>query len=105
MGVPYTVTVTLFVERRQHELTYSSIGYDATFTGSGSTQTLTPNAVGGPFDFEPRVQWLRDCDLSLLDRFGVDGAVEGNVDRRGRGAHLRAEDDGRGVLLGLQLLR
>jgi alpha-tubulin suppressor-like RCC1 family protein len=63
MGVPYTVTVTLSSNGGSTNLTYSSIGYDATFTGSGSTQTLTPNAVGGPFDFEAIVS--NGCAIAI----------------------------------------
>jgi alpha-tubulin suppressor-like RCC1 family protein len=63
LGFPYTVTVTLSSNGGSTNLTYSSIGYDATFTGSGSTQTLTPNAVGGPFDFEAIVS--NGCAIAI----------------------------------------
>jgi alpha-tubulin suppressor-like RCC1 family protein len=62
-GVPYTVTVTLSSNGGSTNLTYSSIGDDATFTGSGSTQTLTPNAVGGPFNFEAIVS--NGCAIAI----------------------------------------
>ena len=62
-GVPYTVTVTLSSNGGSTNLTYSSIGDDATFTGSGSTQTLTLNASGGPFNFEAIVS--NGCAIAI----------------------------------------
>jgi len=55
--------VTLSSHGGSTNLTYSSIGDDATFTGSGSTQTLTPNASGGPFNFEAIVS--NGCAIAI----------------------------------------
>jgi alpha-tubulin suppressor-like RCC1 family protein len=63
VGFHYTVTVTLSSHGGSTNLTYSSIGDDATFTGSGSTQTLTPNASGGPFNFEAIVS--NGCAIAI----------------------------------------
>jgi len=57
------VTVTLSSNGGSTNLTYSSIGDDATFTGSGSTQTLTPTAIGGPFNFEAIVS--NGCAIAI----------------------------------------
>jgi alpha-tubulin suppressor-like RCC1 family protein len=62
-GLPYTVTVTLSSNGGSTNLTYSSIGDDATFTGSGSTQMLTPTSIGGPFNFEAIVS--NGCAIAI----------------------------------------
>jgi alpha-tubulin suppressor-like RCC1 family protein len=57
------VTVTLSSNGGSTNLTYSSIGDDATFTGSGSTQMLTPTSIGGPFNFEAIVS--NGCAIAI----------------------------------------
>jgi hypothetical protein len=62
-GVVYNVTINLSSNGGSSNLTYSSIGDDATFSGTGATQTLTPTTAGGPFNFEAILS--NGCEIGM----------------------------------------
>jgi len=65
-GIAYPVVVNVTnngeVDGGTGTLTFSHVGVDATFAGTGATQTVTFNAAGGPFDFAVLVS--NGCEVS-----------------------------------------